>query len=150
MIYILYLRDIVVCFFASFFYGKIMSTPTRQLIPASLNASITYLIYRVIYLQTGHELVGYLAAALGVSLISELLARKYKMPATIFVMPGIIPLVPGVGLYRSMLCLVRNDITGALNAGVRTLFISGIIAVSIAVVNAMARSVFQVVKKENK
>ena len=64
------------------------------------------------------------------------------MPATIFVMPGIIPLVPGVGLYRSMLCLVRNDIDVFLSTGVRTLFISGIIAVAIAVVNALARQIF--------
>ena len=150
MIYIIYLRDVVVCFFASFFYGKIMSTPAKPLIPASISAALMYLVYRIIYLQTGHELLGYLSAAAGVSLVAEILARKYKTPATIFVMPGIIPLVPGVGLYRSMLLLVRNDINGALNAGVKTLFISGIIAVSIAIVNAIARNVFRAPKGTNK
>lgn len=142
MRYLLYFRDFAVCFAAVFSYGKIMSVPVKPLIPASLAGAASYLVYRIIYLESGHELVGYLTAALIVSAVSEVLARKLKMPATIFVMPGIIPLVPGVGLYRSMLCLVRNDINGFFSAGVRTLFISGIIAAAIAVVNAIARHMF--------
>ena len=153
---IMYLRDVAVCFFAAFFYGRFMSVPVKPLIPSSprsdgsascarsrsLSAAFSYLVYRIIFVESGHELIGFLSAALTVSFVSEILARIYKMPATIFVMPGIIPLVPGVGLYRSMLCLVRNDIDGFLSTGVRTLFISGIIAVAIAVVNALARQIF--------
>jgi uncharacterized membrane protein YjjB (DUF3815 family) len=139
---IMYLRDVAVCFFAAFFYGQFMSVPVKPLIPSSLSAAFSYLVYRIIFVESGHELIGFLSAALTVSFVSEILARIYKMPATIFVMPGIIPLVPGVGLYRSMLCLVRNDIDGFLSTGVRTLFISGIIAVAIAVVNALARQIF--------
>ncbi len=136
---LLYLRDLFVCFAACFFYGKIMAVTVRARIPASLTGAVSYLLYRIIYLETGHELTGYLAAALLVSVLSELLARRMKLPATVFVMPAIIPLVPGVGLYRSMLCLVQNDFDGFFSAGVRTLFISGIVAVAIAIVNAAAR-----------
>lgn len=138
----MYLRDAVVCFFAAFFYGRFMSVPVKPLIPSSVSSALSYLVYRIIFLESGHELIGFLAASLTVSFVSEILARLYKMPATIFVMPGIIPLVPGVGLYRSMLCLVRNDIDGFLSTGVRTMFISGIIAVAIAVVNTAARQIF--------
>ena len=133
---IMYLRDVAVCFFAAFFYGRFMSVPVKPLIPSSLSAAFSYLVYRIIFVESGHELIGFLSAALTVSFVSEILARIYKMPATIFVMPGIIR------LYRSMLCLVRNDIDGFLSTGVRTLFISGIIAVAIAVVNALARQIF--------
>lgn len=92
---IMYLRDVAVCFFAAFFYGRFMSVPVKPLIPSSLSAAFSYLVYRIIFVESGHELIGFLSAALTVSFVSEILARIYKMPATIFVMPGITRLSRG-------------------------------------------------------
>ena len=47
-------------------------------------------------------------AMLCVSLSSEMLARLYKAPATIFVMVGCFPLVPGSGIYYTMLYAVQG------------------------------------------
>lgn len=137
-----YLRDAIATFGAVAFFCVIMSLPKKAIALSSLCGSLTYVIYRVIYLEFGHEMVGYLLATLFAAASAEILARKCKMPTTIFVFPGIIPLVPGVGLHRSMLCLVNNDLSGFINEGVKTLFISGIIAVTVAVVNASVRSLF--------
>lgn len=137
-----YLRDFLACIVAVYFYGVLMAVPHQPLVYASLNGAVAYTAYRLIYLLAGHELLGYLVAAFLVAVTSEILARILKKPATIFVLPGIIPLVPGVGLYRTMLCLVQNDLNGFVSAGVRTLFISGIIAVTVAVTNASARNFF--------
>lgn len=138
MIY--YIRDVIVCFVATWLYCIIMSLPKKALVFSSLCASFTYLIFRVIYIIGNHEMLGYLISTLFAAVVSELLARKCKMPTTIFVFPAIIPLVPGLGLYRTMLCLVNNDMSGFMNEGVKTLFISGIVAVTVAVVNATVRS----------
>lgn len=137
---IYYIRDIILCFIATWTYCIIMSLPKRSFAISSLCASLTYFIYRIIHLEAGREMLGYLIAALFASCMSELFARKFKMPTTIFVFPAIIPLVPGLGLYRSMLCLVNSDIGGFTNEAVKTLFISGIVAVTVAVVNATFRS----------
>ncbi len=137
-----YLRDIAACVVAVLFYGIIMSVPIRPLWLAAGSGAAAYLGYRLIYRIAGHELLGYWVAALLVAVSSEILARICKKPVTIFVLPGIIPLVPGVGLYRTMLCLIQNDLAGFEVAFVRTLFISGIIAVTVAVVNAAARNLF--------
>ena len=137
-----YLRDFVACVAAVYFYGRLMAVPQKPLWFASLNGAVAYVAYRLIFLLAGHELVGYLVASFLVAASSEILARLLKKPATVFVLPGIIPLVPGVGLYRTMLCLVQNDLNGFVSVGVRTLFISGIIAVTVAVTNAAARNFF--------
>ncbi len=138
-----YLRDMAACFAATFLYCIIMSLPKKALIVSSLSATVTYLIYRIVYLEADAELFGYLAASFFAAVSAEILARTCKMPVTIFVIPAIVPLVPGVGLYRSMLCLVRNDMSGFAFAGTRTLFISGIIAVTVAVVNASFKNFFK-------
>lgn len=140
---IYYIRDVIVCFGATVFYCIIMSLPKRALAFSSLCASVSYLIYRIIFLVAGEELIGYLVASLIGAVISELLARICKMPVTVFVFPAVIPLVPGLGLYRTMLCLVQNDMSGFASAGTKTLMISGIIAVTVAVVNAAFRNVFK-------
>lgn len=141
--FIYYLRDFVACFGASVFYCIIMSLPKKALWISSLSSALTYIVYRVAFMSIDSEYIGYLAASFFAALSAEVLARVCKMPATIFIFPAVIPLVPGIGLYRTMLCLVRSDMSGFASEGTKTLFISGIIAVTVAVVNAFFRSVLK-------
>lgn len=137
-----YLRDFFACVLAVYFYGILMSVPKKPLIYTSLCGAVAYLAYRLVFLLLGHEYLGYFVAVFIVAVSSEILARLCHNPATVFVLPGIIPLVPGVGLYQTMLCLVRSDIDGAVHEGIRAIFVSGIIAVTVAVTNAVARNFF--------
>lgn len=141
--FIYYLRDFVACFGATLFYCIIMSLPKKALWISSLSSAITYIIFRVVFLSIASEYMGYLAASFFAALSAEVLARACKMPATIFIFPALIPLVPGLGLYRTMLSLVRSDMSGFASEGTKTLFISGIIAVTVAVVNAFFRSILK-------
>ena len=78
-------------------------------------------------------------AALLVSLMSEILARKLKQPATVFVIPGIILLVPGLGMYKTMLYLVQNDYANAVAKGADVLFIGGAISMGVLIITAIFR-----------
>ncbi len=144
-----YIRDIAACFVAVIFYGIFMSVPKKPLFLAAGSGTAAYLLYRLILLEAGSELFGYLAASLLAAVAAEVLARCFKTPSTILVFPAIIPLVPGVGLYRTMLCLVQNDMENFSHVFSRALLISGIIAVTVAVVNAAARSLFHPHVKKN-
>lgn len=42
-------------------------------------------------------------------LICEILARTLKAPTAIFLLPFLIPLVPGGSLFRTMFCLIKGD-----------------------------------------
>ena len=141
--FLYYLRDFIACFGATLFYCIIMSLPKKALWISSLSSAITYIIFRVVFLNISSEYMGYLAASCFAAVSAELLARACKMPATIFIFPAVIPLVPGLGLYRTMLSLVRSDMSGFASEGTKTLIISGIIAVTVAVVNAVFRSLLK-------
>ena len=141
--FIYYLRDFVACFGATIFYCIIMSLPKKALWISSLSSALTYIVYRAAFLSIESEYMGYLAASCFAALSAEVLARACKMPATIFIFPAVIPLVPGLGLYRTMLCLVRSDMSGFASEGTKTLIISGIIAVTVAVVNAFFRNILK-------
>lgn len=56
-------------------------------------------------------------AAAVASLYSEICARILRAPASIFLLPCMIPLVPGGMLYYSMSHLISHDIDGFLQYG---------------------------------
>jgi uncharacterized membrane protein YjjB (DUF3815 family) len=81
------------------------------------------------------------AGAFVVGVLSEILARKRKMPATVFTIPGLIPLVPGYGLYYSMLKVVEADYTAAAEVGVETILVALSISSAIIVTTSISRKI---------
>ena len=134
--------EFVFCFAATAFFAILMRAPDKTIIFSSFIAGVSYVIFRALLIFSGNEILSYFVGALFVAVAGETAARVFKMPSTVFVLPGIIPLVPGVGLYKSMIELVRENYSEFLKIGSQTLFISAVIAISIATVNILARFVF--------
>ena len=86
--------------------------------------------------------------ALTVGILGEFLARLNKKPATLYITPGIIPLVPGAGMYYTMLALIEKDFSMAGNKGVETLFIAAAISIGIIISSVFSRSIKRVRQKE--
>lgn len=81
-----------------------------------------------------------------VGALGEILAIKYKKPATVFITPGIVSLVPGAGMYYTMSFLVNQDYNNALAKGTETFFVAAAIAIGVIVATMVARS-FRIFKK---
>ena len=73
------------------------------------------------------------------ALLAELLARWYHKPVTMFLVPGIIPLVPGGRAYVTMLHFLQGDATNGLNALLETVFAAGAIAVGMILISSIFR-----------
>ena len=71
----------------------------------------------------------------GVTLYAEVLARVVKAPATVFLIPSIIPLVPGGRLYYTMRAIVDGDADNAKSYAMETIVIALGIAVGIVVIS---------------
>ncbi len=69
------------------------------------------------------------------------MARYYKKPATVYIIPGIVPLVPGAGMYYTMLALVSKDFYTAINKGTETFFIAAAISLGIIISTSLSRSI---------
>lgn len=81
-------------------------------------------------------------AMLCVSILSEVMARFYKTPATLFIMVGCFPLVPGSGIYYTMLYAVQG-----FNQFFMESFLSTIgISMSLALAILISSTIFQVYK----
>lgn len=69
--------------------------------------------------------------ALVVAQASYFLAKHRRAPVTVFLISGIIPLVPGIGLYRTMYSLLFAEYNKALEYALITFQMSGVIAAAI-------------------
>lgn len=112
--------------FASAAFGWLLRQPRQTMVYTSLIGVNGY----VIYLLMDQTAMAYFVAALAVGLLCELTARITQMATTLFLVSAIIPLVPGLGLYRAMMYISQEDFQRALSTGVET--VTGIGAIALA------------------
>lgn len=142
------------CFFASiiavFISDKIIAH-SRTVFTGNFVASMFVGIISVVSFQIklvdnlDNIIVG-AALALVVGILSEIFAIVKKAPATGFIVIGVIPLVPGFRVYRSMLYFVRGALDKGLTEGVRACFMAIAIAVGIILATSITRIVRQHIK----
>lgn len=87
-------------------------------------------------------------SAFAVALLSHSFARIFKAPVTLFLIAGILPTVPGAGMYRIVYYMISQDTAMAGYYLVQTLEIAGVIALAIFLMDSVFR-VFQNGWKQN-
>ncbi|MBW9171108.1 threonine/serine exporter family protein [Clostridium estertheticum] len=133
-------------FLSSLGFGVLFNIRGKNLIIASLGGGLAWLTYLISgRLQPSLVFSLFLASMVG-SIYSEIMARLYKNPVTMFVICAIIPLVPGGGMYYATLEAVKGNFTVALTKGAETLFSAGAIAVGIVFVASIS-TIFKKIKK---
>lgn len=89
-----------------------------------------------VFVEAGFSLLlQNLIPAAAVTFYAEVLARVVKAPATVFLIPSIIPLVPGGRLYYTMRAIVDGEAADARVYAMETIVIALGIAVGIVVVS---------------
>lgn len=68
------------------------------------------------------------------------MSRILKSPVVIFMIPGIIPLVPGSLAYKAMQQLVTLNFTEANNTFIRTILIAGSIALGLLLSDQLSKT----------
>lgn len=121
-------------------FSVFLDAPKSTLFPCGLTGGIGWTVFYFLVRFTSNDILSNFIAALLVSLISETLARKLKQPAIIFIIPGIIPLVPGLGMYNTMLYLVQSDFDQAISKGANVLFVSGAISLGVLIITSLSRT----------
>lgn len=88
-------------------------------------------------------------ASLALASYSEIMARVRKTTVTTFLISGLFPLVPGAGMYYTMLAIVHNDLSEALSTGISTLSTAAVMALGILFVSTLSRGITYFRKTKN-
>lgn len=122
-------------------FAVLFNIPKKNIMHSGVGGALGWLAY--VYSQNLLDSVVFSAfvGAFVVGMVGEVFARIFKEPGTIFVVPGIIPLVPGYGLYYAMLKSVENDHQAALQSGLETFLVAIAIASAIISTTSIGRIV---------
>ena len=129
----------IFAFFATMGFSVFFNATVSSLIPAGITGGVGWAVFFYLMGISSSSIFSNFFAAAVVSMFSEILARKLKQPAILFVIPGIIPLVPGLGMYNTMLYLVQKNFDLAISTGADALFVGGAIALGVLVITSLAR-----------
>ena len=118
-------------------FSILFYTHPRRLPVATLGGLLTTAVYLLAGHFIGGELFPNMLAALAGAGYSEIMARVTKVPVPVYMVPCVIPLVPGSGLYSTMFSFVTGDYAAAATAGMRTLRIALGIAGGIVIASVL-------------
>lgn len=133
--------NFICAFFATVGFAIFFNAPKKSLIVTGFIGAIAWESYLVFNIYLNNPLVGAFIGSFTVGILGEFFAIKEKMPATIFIAPGIITLVPGAGIYNTMLSLVNEDYSDFLEKGKMTFFIAASIAFGIVLAGSIAKTI---------
>ena len=74
------------------------------------------------------------------ALYAQIMARIGKSPATLFMAPTMIVMVPGGSLYQTMQCAIQGDWTGFLSCGTTTVQVAAALAFGMMLVSSVGRA----------
>lgn len=131
------LLQLVTAFFGSLGFALLFGLHRRYLLPAALGGMLSWGVFVLLRLWLSSAFLCCFAASACAMLYAEVLARYLRTPATVFVIPAVIPLVPGSSLYYAMSCVVQRDLTRAREYGAETLEFALAIAVGMSFVLAI-------------
>lgn len=110
----------------------------KHLFTASLGGMLGWAIYLWVYDLSSSLFLGSLISAMAAYVWSEIMARIMKAPVTIFLLPGIIPLLPGSFLYYTTLALLDHQMAQFQQYGADTVIAAMGIACGVVIASIVA------------
>ena len=123
--------QLTAAFLGSLGFSLLFRLHRRHLLLASIGGMLTWGVYLLLYHMLPGDFLANLTASAFAVTFAEISAHWRKCPATLFLVPAIIPLVPGSSLYYTMNYAVQNDLASARIYGHKTLVAALAIAAGI-------------------
>ena len=141
------LRMSFVSFIVTFGFGILFNIKGKKLLFAALGGGIRWYCYSLPLSLGLSEVSSLFISALVFSTYSEVLARIFKTPVTSFVICALFPLVPGSGMYYTMLATINGDLQNAVHLGINTLANAGTLALGVIFISTITSLIFRAKRK---
>lgn len=120
-------------------FGVLFNLHGKKLISVFLGGAIGWLFVLLLTYFGADESTAYFFVALLLSLYAEVLARVLKAPTTVFIIPSLIPLVPGSSLYYTMAYALDGEKELFTGKALTALSLAAALAIGIIIATALTR-----------
>lgn len=139
--------EFLFAFLGTLGFALIFNVPLRHIPVASFIGGAGWVIYQIAVAAGCGVAISCFLGACTVGLTSDIASRVCKEAATIFVIPGVLPLVPGAGTYYTMLAIINGNLEQAADKGIETLAMAGAIALGLLVMGTVIQIVRGIAKR---
>ncbi|MBO6158172.1 MAG: threonine/serine exporter family protein [Firmicutes bacterium] len=136
------LLQVIYAFTSTISFIILFNAEPKHLLHCGVCGALTWFVYCLLIDGTGYG-ISIFVAAFAASLIAVLLSRHDKAPVTIFFTGGILCLVPGAGIFRTMYYMVGRQIIEGSDQLLLTLETAGLIAIAMAIAMAVLAPFFR-------
>lgn len=129
--------EILAAFIGTIAFSICLNIAKKELVYCGIVGGIGWLVYSITLNLIDDKVYSSFISALVISIISHILAKTRKNPVTIYETGGILPLVPGAGMYRTLYYIVTEDYIQSTYYLYETLKIAGTIAVAMMLISSL-------------
>lgn len=124
-------------------FALLFQAPRTYYLPCGLIGGAGWLCYRLCAALGASAALATFPATVAVVFLARWTAVRLRCPVTIFLIPGIFPLVPGAGIYWTAYHLVTDDAVKAAVQGGITLKTAVAIVLGILLVFELPQGIFR-------
>lgn len=121
----------------------LFQVPKKYLVLSGITGAGGWLVKVLITEMLENAMFAAFSASLFVAVLSQIFARVSKAPVTVYLVTGILPLVPGIGMYRTVYYLLQSDRAQTSYYFSYTLQIAGMIALAIFIVDSFFKILYR-------
>ena len=128
-------------FMAVLSFGIVLDLPKKYLGWSGVTGGVCWLVYLLIREETGSLIFAAFLSGLSVALLGHILARILRAPVSVFLIPGILPLVPGTSIYNCVYNIIRSSREQSTYYLIETMQIAGAIAMAVFLMDSMFKMI---------
>lgn len=125
---------------ATMAFAILFCAPRNEWLLCGLSGAIGWIVYYVMFHHNLGLMLSTTTATFVLSIFSRTLAVIRKQPATLYLLSGIFPLVPGAGIYYTAYYLITGESTLCYSKGMETCEIAASIVFGILFAFAIPQS----------
>ena len=135
-----YFLPVLYAFIACIGFGLMYNMHGKNVFWAAVGGACGWLAYLLVLLFSSAYLAAFVSAAV-VATYAEVMARVRKCTTLTFLLVGIIPMVPGKGIFHTMEYCIQGDTANFIATALHTLGIAGSLAIGILVIDSTWRMI---------
>ena len=136
------IANLACSFIGTIAYAVMFQVPKRFYIGCGITGSVGWMVYKFFSMYCSVAAASFIGTICTV-LVARMLTVRLKCPITIFLISGIITLVPGAGIYFTAYYLVTNQLMLAAEKGIGAVKVAFAIVLGIVCIVSIPREVFQ-------
>lgn len=139
----------IISLIATLAFAYLFAAPKSELLYCGLTGAIGWLVYLFCIDMGAGIAFANILASFALTVASRVFAVIRRNPSTVYLRPGIFPLVPGAGIYYTAYYFITSDHAQASTYGSQTLIVAGSIVIGILMGSSLSQNWFNKLQRKN-